>query len=174
LARFNVQMIASSKIPYANSNDGKNEEFSENAHHRHDEQMNSQIENNHNKIDNHNKIEGKNKKTAHFFTGIPITIAAFLFITPLFLSFKILRNTEFEPIYIMFYSLILGLLMVSRIPTLSTKHMRIHKRYIRFTLAISAILITFVLLEPWIVLPFFAAAYLVTIPFTCYASWRNS
>jgi CDP-diacylglycerol--serine O-phosphatidyltransferase len=124
---------------------------------------------------NPEKLDGyrKHKKMLNFFTGVPITVAAFLLLTPMILSFDLMADFKFSQTFLVLYMLALSLLMVSRTPTLSTKHIRIKRRYIPVFLGLCTIISLFTFIEPWVVLPIASVLYLLSIPITCYQYLRQ-
>jgi CDP-diacylglycerol--serine O-phosphatidyltransferase len=108
-----------------------------------------------------NKIK-KNK----YFEGISSPCAAILALTPLIATFQILSKNSFHMIIICIYMLFISLMMVSRIPTISTRAFKIEKHNVTFIMAILAICTSAIFLMPWIIIPIFALIYLISIPFS--------
>ena len=104
-----------------------------------------------------------------FFFGVPAPCGAGLVLLPMILTF--LFNEKFEivpfeikPIYVIAYTAFIGFMMVSRVPTISVKKIKIQKKYTSVFLAFSALIIIGLLVEPWVVLPMFGIIYIITIP----------
>lgn len=101
----------------------------------------------------------------NFFTGVPAPAAAALGILPVMLSFEFreyefLRSNWFCSI-VMF---VVAMLMISRIPTISTKHMKV-PTYMVVPLFVAVVFgATLVFSQPWLVLSSMVALYAVTIP----------
>ncbi len=108
--------------------------------------------------------QGKNR---HFFTGVPMPAAAALCITPMIVSFKLLEGHHFPTLVIALYITIVGILMVSKIPTFTLKNVKIKRQYAPVLLVLSTILVVSLLLEPWIVVPSLSFLYLCSIAFSC-------
>nr|QIM10570.1 CDP-diacylglycerol--serine O-phosphatidyltransferase [uncultured Alphaproteobacteria bacterium] len=101
----------------------------------------------------------------NFFTGVPAPAAAALGILPIMLSFEFkeyefLRSNWFCSI-VMF---VVAMLMISRIPTISTKHMKV-PTYMVVPLFVAVVFgATLVFSQPWLVLSSMVILYAVTIP----------
>lgn len=101
----------------------------------------------------------------NFFTGVPAPAAAALGILPIMLSFEFreyefLRSNWFCSI-VMF---IVAMLMISRIPTISTKHMKV-PTYMVVPLFVAVVFgATLVFSQPWLVSSAMVILYAVTIP----------
>ncbi len=101
----------------------------------------------------------------YYFTGIPMPAAAAIALTPMISNFELL-NIKFSPWFIAAYMFLIGILMVSSVPTFSFKRINIKKKYITVILVSAALLIASIVLEPWITLPFVGLTYLLLIPFS--------
>lgn len=103
-----------------------------------------------------------------FFTGVPAPAGAFLAMLPMFVSFTWSTAPIMPEPLIALYIVIVGLLMISRIPTSSLKSLTIYRENARLFLvafvAVLAALITF----PWISLTVLDLAYFVGM----FWSWR--
>jgi len=101
----------------------------------------------------------------NFFTGVPAPAAAALGILPVMLSFEFreyefLRSNWFCSI-VMF---VVAMLMISRIPTISTKHMKV-PTYMVVPLFVAVVFgATLVFSQPWLVLSSMVILYAVTLP----------
>jgi CDP-diacylglycerol--serine O-phosphatidyltransferase len=114
-----------------------------------------------------------------FFTGVPAPCGAGLSLIPLALSF--LCEDKFgtwvcaiTPMQVIIYMLIIGALMVSRIPTISLKKIKIPRNMASLFMAFAALYIIAVIIAPWIFLPLLGAIYLCTIPFSVISYYRLS
>ncbi len=114
---------------------------------------------------NLNDGEAKPKKTNSiiFFVGVPITAGGVLAMLPMLLTFELLDNI-FSPWVVATHMIIVGFLMVSKIPTFSIKSISIPKEYISIVLVLAAVIMAGMILEPWVLLPIFALLYLLSIP----------
>ncbi len=98
-----------------------------------------------------------------FFIGVPVPAAAGLSLLPMILGFEI-TDYHFSSWLIAGYLIALGLLMVSRVPTFSGKKAEIQGEYVPFLLVGCCLLITGMILEPWLVIPWLGISYLCSIP----------
>lgn len=114
----------------------------------------------------------KVKKNKYFY-GISSPCGAILALSPLITTFQIFTTNVFHVLMIALYIMCISLMMVSRIPTISTKAFKIEKHNITFIMAILAILTAAVFLMPWIVIPILAILYIVSIPFTWFHYTRG-
>lgn len=108
---------------------------------------------------------------ANFFTGVPAPAAALTVLVPLYLSFLgfLPQWPEFAgPIAI--YVLLIGFLMVSRIPTYSGKTLgtRIRRDLVLPLIVLTVLIVALTVSYPFKVLAVCSLAYLVSIPF----AWR--
>ena len=111
-------------------------------------------------------IDSKNKKYPNFFTGVPTPAGAGLVLLPLIHSF-LGFNWAFEtPKLACVYIIIIGLLLVSKIPTFSGKHIRFQiKKFKDLKIIISVSIIFICLLNsPWITLSLIGLVYIISIP----------
>lgn len=103
-----------------------------------------------------------------FFTGVPSPLGAGLCIFPLIISFQvdpsqegILRN----PQVVACWSLIVAAMMVSNIPTISSKQIRIPYKMKVPALAVFGILVACLFNDPWPTLSVVGVVYLLSLPF---------
>lgn len=107
-----------------------------------------------------------------FFIGIPAPLGATLVILPMMLKFQFGSGFFEVPEYLCIYIAIIALLMASRIPTISIKKVAIRREYASFTLVLAGLLITALIIEPWIILPALGILYALSIPVTCIYFYR--
>jgi CDP-diacylglycerol--serine O-phosphatidyltransferase len=101
---------------------------------------------------------------AEFFEGAPAPGAAGLALLPVFLS---LQFGDGEPRWaplVAIYVLALSALMVSRVPTMSFKTIRIERDYVLVVLLVVALAVAAVSSYPWLTLVVISVAYFFTIP----------
>lgn len=116
----------------------------------------------------------------HFFVGVPAPMGAMLALVPVMLTFwdtEILWLPDLLEYknFIAFYFAGVALLLVSRIPTLSAKHIRIPKKYAYFVVTLLAILLILIVTNPWVTLPVMCLLYLISIPISsAYYMYINS
>lgn len=106
----------------------------------------------------------------NWFVGVPAPAAAAIALMPLLITFDFpelecfFKTTTFCSILMLF----VGFLMVSRIPTISTKKMKIHAS-MRVPLLLSVVIFAhFVMTQPWITLGVMVSLYVLTIPLGIY------
>ena len=110
---------------------------------------------------------------AKFFSGAPAPAGAGLIMVPMFVSFEwgdwIARSPYVNGIWITG----VALMMVSTIPTVSLKRIRIPHQYVMPTLLGVGLMAAFFTTAPWPTLTFVGALYLASIPLTVRAYYRS-
>jgi len=101
---------------------------------------------------------------AKHFTGMPTPIAACLILLPMQFTFQFSDPAFRNPMMTAVMIAIVSILMVSRIPTLSLKRLRIPPQRRRAAFAVSGVLVASTILFPWATLTTGLLAYLATIP----------
>lgn len=109
---------------------------------------------------------------SRFFTGVPAPAAAGLACLPLILSFVIDVEWVSQPIFMALWLVMVGLMMVSSIPTYSFKGTRFPRKFMLPILVIAGLVIAGFLSEPWMTLGGIIIAYMVTIPLS-YRAYRR-
>jgi CDP-diacylglycerol---serine O-phosphatidyltransferase len=99
----------------------------------------------------------------HFFTGVPAPAGAGLALVPMFMNFASGNDVFRSPVLTAFVIALVGLLMVSRVPTLSLK--RIGSAHITSTVAASVLIVVSLVVVPWTTLTLGGILYAATIPF---------
>lgn len=109
-----------------------------------------------------------------FFVGVPMPAAAFLALTPLFLSKGVDETFFTQPLVVAGFLVCISLLMVSRIPTFAFKGM--HLPYIATIplLVGVAAWASFVMSDPWVALAGLGFVYLLTLPLSVFLYWRST
>jgi CDP-diacylglycerol--serine O-phosphatidyltransferase len=102
----------------------------------------------------------------NFFTGVPAPAGAGLALIPMFISFEAGGGFFHSPWVNAVMIAGAALLMVSRIPTFSTKKFRIHHDHVVPLLLVIGVLAAFLTTAPWPTLTAVGVAYLASIPFT--------
>lgn len=97
-------------------------------------------------VDNKSNDE---EESSEFFTGVPAPAGALLVLLPMFLSFLYYENLQTKSGLIAIYMGLVGLLLVSRIPTYSFKTTTVHPKRITFILIGFAVLVAMLLTYPW-------------------------
>lgn len=109
--------------------------------------------------------------SGNFFTGVPITIGATLSMIPLMIDFVAGEKWVAQPLVHGIGLTLIGLLMISRLPTLSLKKMQVSQRWSLPLLVSVAILGTAVVNEPWATLVFLGSLYILLLPV---GAWKAS
>ncbi|HYU13766.1 MAG TPA: CDP-diacylglycerol--serine O-phosphatidyltransferase [Stellaceae bacterium] len=109
---------------------------------------------------------------AGFFTGAPAPAGAGLLLLPMFISFEwgdwIARSPYLNGVWIS----AVALLMISTVPTISLKRIRIPPDFVVPTLLGIGVLAGLFTTAPWPTLTFIGAVYIASIPLTIRASKR--
>jgi CDP-diacylglycerol--serine O-phosphatidyltransferase len=109
---------------------------------------------------------------AGFFSGVPAPGAAGLSMVPLFVSFEwgdwIARSPYVNAVWLAG----IALLMISRVPTVSLKPIRIPHEWVLPTLLGVGVMAGLFTTAPWPTLTFVGAVYVGSIPFTVRAYYR--
>lgn len=109
---------------------------------------------------------------ANFFTGVPAPAGAGLLMWPMFISFQwgdwIIRSPYLNAVWISG----VALTMVSTIPTVSLKRIRIPPHLVVPTLLVIGVMTAFFTTAPWPTLTVVGLIYVISIPVTIRASLR--
>jgi CDP-diacylglycerol--serine O-phosphatidyltransferase len=118
-----------------------------------------------------------------YFTGVPAPAGAGLALLPMIVSFQIDGKTNTHFLHMVsdsyatgFWLIFLAILMVSHIPTFSSKQIKVAPKRSVLALAVFGILIAGLINEPWPTLTFMGVAYLISIPWSVkhYAQKKKS
>lgn len=106
-----------------------------------------------------------------YFTGIPSPAGALLALLPMIISFQLDPTDNADtymrvaaPSFVCFWLLVLAAMLVSHIPTFSTKQLRIPQKMTVPALGVFAIIIAGVINETWPTLTLLGIAYLLLLP----------
>ena len=102
----------------------------------------------------------------YFFTGVPAPAGALLSLTPLTLYFATDEAVFASPYVCLSFMLVVAMFMISRVPTLSLKHLCVPKAWLGFIFVMFAILIGLLCFHFWTVMSLVWVVYFVTIPLT--------
>jgi CDP-diacylglycerol--serine O-phosphatidyltransferase len=102
----------------------------------------------------------------YFFIGIPAPVGAAMSMLPMVLFYEFGAGFYSNPLLIVVYTMILGLLMASRVPTISIKKIPIRNEYVYLTLLILGSIIIGLAVQPWITLAAIGITYALSIPAT--------
>lgn len=102
----------------------------------------------------------------HFFMGVPAPAGACLATMPLLFSLATYHKIELfrTPLCAGFFLLLSGVMMASKIPTISLKHMHLKETYIHFVRLVMLAFLAGMICMPWATLSIIGIAYLVFIP----------
>jgi CDP-diacylglycerol--serine O-phosphatidyltransferase len=102
---------------------------------------------------------------AQFFVGVPAPAGGMLVLFPLILSFEF-EQIEFlqSTLFVGVHTLVVASLLASKIPTFSLKKVKLEKQYISFFMIAVGVLITALIIEPWIAMIFILVCYYISIP----------
>lgn len=104
-----------------------------------------------------------------FFTGVPAPAGAALSLLPMVLSFEVGLGVFDQPILVGPYLLLIGGLMVSRLPTFSFKKVKVPRRWALPLMLLIGLAAAFLVTNPWLTLAALGLAYLATFP----VAWRS-
>lgn len=110
--------------------------------------------------------EEKAEWEEHFFIGIPAPAGALLAVVPMMVTFQFGSGIMDSPIIVILYATCIAFLVVSHIPTYSMKRIHINKKYSSLVLVIVGVLITGMIIEPWITFPLIGIGYFLMMPFS--------
>lgn len=102
---------------------------------------------------------------SHYFTGVPAPAAAALAMMPIMISFELpelefVRSNAFCAIILC----VVAFLMVSRIPTFSTKKLKVPTYMFMPMMLFVALFASFIITQPWLTLGLMTACYALSIP----------
>jgi CDP-diacylglycerol---serine O-phosphatidyltransferase len=99
-----------------------------------------------------------------YFTGVPTPAAACLILLPMLLGFQFKGDAFSHPWLSAAMIAVISGLMISRVPTLSLKHMHVPRRLKAPLAVLAGILLGLAVLWPWATLTTALLVYLVSIP----------
>lgn len=108
----------------------------------------------------------------HFFTGVPAPGGCWMVLTPAILAISLKGRApelcEFvrRPAFGMFMLLFVGMLMASRLPTISLKSLHIRRAYMPYVMAGLLLLLACLFMDFWFTLGVAGALYIFTVPLT--------
>ncbi len=117
--------------------------------------------------------EAKENPLSKFFTGIPAPAGAGLAMLPMVVSFQ-LDGTSTQafveysqkPLIVGVWMLIVAAMMVSNIPTFSTKQIKIPQKLAVPALGVFVLILAGIINETWVTLTLISVVYLFSIPFS--------
>ncbi len=112
--------------------------------------------------------------TANFFVGMPAPAGAITVLLPIYLSFLGLPRSQVLTWIMLFYTLGIALLMVSRLPVFSGKRVgtRVPSEMVGPVILLVIMSVALLIAYPWVLLTAATLAYLVSLPLG-YLSYRG-
>ncbi|MGR3803749.1 CDP-diacylglycerol--serine O-phosphatidyltransferase [Marinibacterium profundimaris] len=98
-----------------------------------------------------------------FFTGVPAPAGALLVMLPLYVSFAVAEEPFLSGWVICAHMVIVGALMISRIPTWSFKAQKIPRERVRYFFVVFAVLGAGLLIFTWVSLALLCLAYVAVV-----------
>lgn len=108
----------------------------------------------------------------NYFTGVPAPAGAGLALLPLMLDFQLGFGPALAPWAVAGWLVVVGLLMVSQVPTFSFKRMKVPQPMVLPILIGAGLVIAGVVSAPWFMLALLIIAYLGSIPLSVIAYRR--
>lgn len=96
-----------------------------------------------------------------FFMGVPTPSGFLLGVLPISIDFA--WGFEINPLYYSIYLIFVGFLMISNLPTPSTKTLKISKSYLPLLMGIITLILITISLYPWEIMSIFGVLYLFSI-----------
>lgn len=114
-------------------------------------------------------FDGEKDKASNpddFFTGVPAPAGALLCVLPMVLTFQFGENFYTGAHFCVAYVAVIGLLLVSTLPTLSAKKFKIPSHMAVPFIIIAVLIIAGWILETWLTFALCSVVYLASIPYT--------
>jgi CDP-diacylglycerol--serine O-phosphatidyltransferase len=108
----------------------------------------------------------------NYFTGVPAPAGAGVALLPMILDFQLELGLREVPVLVAIWTVGIGILMVSQVPTFSFKKMRIPQRLVLPVLIACGLLVAALVSAPWLTLGIVIMVYLGTIPWSFYSYRR--
>ena len=108
----------------------------------------------------------------YFFTGVPAPAGALMSLTPIMLFVSTGEKVFTCPYICMGWMIFVALLMVSRIPTLSLKKMKVSRNGLPVLLLGFVLFLGMIYFHFWITASVVWSVYVLTIPYTCFKFLR--
>jgi len=105
-----------------------------------------------------------------YFVGVPSPAAAGLILLPLFVYFEFNLNFLQNEYLNLFITLIVGLMMISKIPTISLKKININQKYKTFIFLLFVVVSVALISKIWLTLVVVFGFYLLSIAYTIFRS----
>ncbi|MDF1720983.1 MAG: phosphatidylcholine/phosphatidylserine synthase [Minwuia sp.] len=108
-----------------------------------------------------------------FFVGVPAPALACLALMPIFVHLHGWETTDF-PLLLAAYTIGVGFLAVSTVPTFSIKHASIKRSQLPLAIIMSIVLVTCLMVYPWPTLIAANLIYLASMPFSYLSQQKQS
>ena len=105
-----------------------------------------------------------------YFVGLPSPAAAGLILLPLFIFFEFNLNFLKNEFLNLFITIIIGFMMISKIPTISLKKLNINKKYKTWIFLIFVFVSVALISKIWLTLVTIFGLYLLSIMYTIFKS----
>ena len=107
-----------------------------------------------------------------YFTGVPSPAAAGLILLPLFIFFEFQINLLQNEYFNLITTIVIGFMMISKIPTISLKKLKINPKYKTWIFLIFVLVCVALISKIWITLMIIFGGYLISVFYTIIKS-RN-
>ncbi len=104
----------------------------------------------------------------YFFKGIPSPVGAALTMLPMILTYEFEDGFYSDPIMVITYTMVIAVLMASRIPTISVKKIPIQNDFAYLTLLVLGAISIGLVIRPWLTLASVGVLYVLSIPVTIF------
>ena len=115
-------------------------------------------------------ISNKPIDNNEYFVGLPSPAAAGLILLPLFIFFEFDLNFIKNGYLNLFSTIIIGFMMISKIPTISLKKIKINQKYKTWIFLIFVIISVALISKIWLTLVIVFSFYLLSIGYTIFRS----
>ncbi|MFY9288800.1 MAG: CDP-diacylglycerol--serine O-phosphatidyltransferase [Alphaproteobacteria bacterium] len=102
--------------------------------------------------------------TKSYFNGVPAPGGAGLAILPLVYVLEFGPEAQISPTLVSLWMILIGALMVSRVPTFALKGWRIPRSWLAPIMAVAVLLLAGVITDPWVTLGGIGTVYFLSIP----------
>ncbi|MEQ3749231.1 MAG: hypothetical protein ABNH26_07615, partial [Celeribacter sp.] len=117
---------------------------------------------------------GVHARPGDYFVGVPSPAGAILLLLPMVVSFALKQPPILPPAAVAIYLVIIGLLMISRIPTYSFKNLTVRRDKASFTLLGAVLVAAALLIYLWPTLIILTCAYVASIAVALISRRRTS
>ncbi|WP_299925355.1 CDP-diacylglycerol--serine O-phosphatidyltransferase [uncultured Pelagimonas sp.] len=115
----------------------------------------------------------ENEGSSAFFEGVPSPAGAYLVMVPLYWSFAFPESNGLPGLVLCLYIIIIGLLMVSQVPTWSFKATKISRSNLKFFFFAISIVFAALLTYAWLTLIVLCLAYVATVVWAWVSAKRS-